>query len=444
MRIILLSGGSGKRLWPLSNDTRSKQFLKLMDDGYGNYESMVQRLYRQIQEARIDAEIVVATSINQKDSIRNHLGDSVDIVLEPERRNTFPAIALSSAYLEYEKRCNPEEVVIVLPVDSYVDSTYFETLKLIEEAVKDNEANLILMGIKPTYPSEKYGYMIPEFITENDPIKIKEFKEKPSLKKATELISKGAMWNGGVFAYKLRYLSDIIKEHIDAQNYQDIYSRYNELEKTSFDYEVVEKEKSVAMISYNGKWKDLGTWNTLTEEMSKTCFGNVVEDNDTNNTHVINELEIPVLVMGVNNSVVVASPDGILVSDKQKSSYMKEYVEKFTQRPMFEERRWGEYKVLDYCKYNDVHTLTKHMFIKAGKCISYQTHKQRDEIWTFVDGTGDLVIDGHVRNVRRGDVAYITKGQKHSLKATTNLHFIEVQIGDELTEADIQRYEWEW
>lgn len=441
MNIILLSGGSGKRLWPLSNETRSKQFLKLLKDENGNSESMVQRVYRQIKEATIDANIVVATGKSQLDSIRSQLGTAVDVVLEPERRDTFPAIALSCAYLAFEKDMNSEDVVLVLPVDPYADLEYFKTLIKMEGAVNDGIANMALMGIEPTYPSAKYGYIIPN----NGGTLVERFQEKPSEEYAEKLIKDGAMWNGGVFAFKLDYVMKIIKKYISFSSYKEIEEQYSYLPKISFDYEVVEKELSIAMIEYKGMWKDLGTWNTLTEVMDDNKVGKVILAESCENTHVINELDIPVTVLGAKNIVIAASPDGILISDKRESSYLKPYVDNIHQRPMFEERRWGEYKVLDYVAYGDgTSSLTKSLFINAGKSISYQSHTIRDEIWTIVDGTGDLLIDGHVRNVRRGDVAYITKGQKHAIRATADLRMIEVQMGVELVESDIERYEWVW
>jgi mannose-1-phosphate guanylyltransferase len=441
MNIILLSGGSGKRLWPLSNETRSKQFLKLLKDENGNSESMVQRVYRQIKEASIDANIVVATGKSQLDSIRSQLGNAVDVVLEPERRDTFPAIALSCTYLAYEKSMNSDEVVLVLPVDPYAELEYFMTLIKMEKVIHDRNANIALMGIKPTYPSAKYGYIIPN----KDATFVEKFQEKPTEQYAEELIRNGAMWNGGVFAFKLGYLMDIIKKYTAFNSYEELEKQYHNLPKISFDYEVVEKESSIAMVEYKGIWKDLGTWNTLTEVMDDNKLGKVILADNCDNTHVINELDIPITVLGAKNIVVAASPDGILISDKRESSYLKTYVDDIHQRPMFEERRWGEYKVLDYVAYEDgTSSLTKSLFINAGKFISYQSHSIRDEIWTVVDGTGDLLIDGHVRNVRRGDVAYITKCQKHAVRATTDLRMIEVQIGVELVESDIERYEWIW
>lgn len=452
MNIILLSGGSGKRLWPLSNSTRSKQFLQLLKNEKGEYESMLQRVYRQIKEAQADTNIVVATGASQVDSIIKQLGNKVDIVVEPERRDTFPAITLAGVYLEKGKKISRDEAVLILPVDPYADIDYFRVLTKMERTVRENIADIVLMGIKPTYPSAKYGYIMPSKKREPntcDSIGVEYFIEKPSEERAAQLIAEGAMWNGGVFGLRLDYLMKIASQSlpgINEMNYAEVLSNYPKFKKTSFDYEVVESAKTIRMISYSGYWKDLGTWNTLSEEIKDKYIGEVITGEAIENTTIINELSIPLIVLGTKNVIVAASQDGILVSDKQKSSYLKAYVDKLEDnRPMFEERQWGEYKVLDYVQYHDkIHSLTKHLTIQPGKSISYQSHSQRDEIWTIVDGTGELLMDGHIRNVRRGDVAYITKGQRHALRAVTELHFIEVQIGEELQEDDIESYEWSW
>lgn len=439
MNIILLSGGSGKRLWPLSNETRSKQFLKLLKNEEGEYESMVQRVYRQIKTVCDESNIVVATGASQVDVIKGQLGDHVDVVIEPERRDTFPAIVLSTAYLALEKKLDMNEPVLVLPVDPYADLDYFYTLLQMEKAVKANVADMVLMGIRPTYPSEKYGYILPDENCdcqnhkENLAFPVKAFIEKPSEFQAVELIEGGAVWNGGIFAFKLGYLMSILSSYIHVNSFEELRSQYGTLKKTSFDYEVVERAKSVAMIPYDGEWKDLGTWNTLSEEMEEDSIGYVTLGEDTYGTSVINELSIPVVVLGVQDLIVATSPDGILISDKEKSSYLKSYVDKIKQRPMFEECRWGDYKVLDYKTYDDGRTsLTRNIFVKSGCNIGYKHHALRDEIWTIVDGSGTLTLEDHTRNVQTGDVVYIHKGQRHDLTAITNMNIIEVQIGLEV------------
>lgn len=448
MKIILLSGGSGKRLWPLSNDTRSKQFLKVLSDKDGNSESMVQRVYRQLNETIQDVDVTIATSASQLDFIRKQLGPDVSVVVEPERRNTYPAILLACAHLLDIQQAREDEVAIVLPIDQYVDNSYFALLADMEQAVLQTQADMVLMGIEPTYPSEKYGYIV----TADSPQKgtlapqaVARFVEKPSLEKSKELLAQKAYWNGGVFAFQLSYMKQFILKELGEVNYQKLFQSYSRVKKDSFDYEVVEKCDSIVCVPYQGTWSDLGTWNTLTEQMRTPTAGNVIQDTTCVNTHIINELSIPMVALGLQDLVVVANVDGILVSDKETSSYMKPFVEQIHNRPMYEERRWGEYKVLDYEQYSDHTTsLTKRLDVKAGKSISYQSHKLRDEIWTVVDGTGELLIDDHVRNVRRGDVAYITKEQKHCIRAITDLKVIEVQIGTELIEEDIEKYDWEW
>ncbi|MRI80836.1 cupin domain-containing protein [Aerococcaceae bacterium DSM 109653] len=441
MKIILLSGGSGKRLWPLSNDIRSKQFLKLLKNEDGESESMVQRVYRQIRQTGIETDLVIATGKNQEDSIHSHLGDLIDIVLEPERRDTFPAIALASSYLYFEKNMDRDEAVIVLPVDPYAELAYFETIKSLQELIESDKAKIGLMGIKPTYPSAKYGYIL----TDKDTGLVKGFQEKPSEELAKSLIDDGAMWNGGVFAFKAGYIMDILKNYISFNSFEEVEEQYSVLPKISFDYEVIEKETSISMVEYTGIWKDLGTWNTLTEVMENMAIGKVVMSDSCDNTHVINELDIPVTVLGAKDMVIAASPDGILISDKHESSYLKEYVDGLSKRPMYEESGWGESKVLDYTDNEDgSSTLTKSISIKAGEWLQYQQHAVRDEIWTIIDGVGDIVIDDHVRNVRRGDVAYITKGQKHSIRAVTNMRLIEVQIGSEIVAEDVKELTWAW
>ncbi|HIT40045.1 MAG TPA: cupin domain-containing protein [Candidatus Caccoplasma intestinavium] len=446
MRILLLSGGSGKRLWPLSNDARSKQFLKLLKAPDGKRESMVQRIVRQIKESGLDASITIATSVSQKDAITSQLGSHVDVVTEPERRDTFPAIALSTVYLLKEQHCDRNEVVVVMPIDPYTEESYFHTVGQMAQIAAQGRADLVLMGISPTQPSSKFGYIIPDLEKERDGIfPVMRFVEKPDSRTAERLILDGAMWNGGAFAFKLGYLADIVDRYIHTETFAELRSRYVELPQISFDYEVVEKATSVVVLPYGGKWKDLGTWNSLTEEMSDRTTGNAVIGEAAEETHVVNELDIPIVCLGTKNIVVAASPDGILVSDKRACAQLKSYADRFAPRPMYEERRWGTYKVMGYNVLPDGYrALTKLLCIKAGCNISYQYHNLREEVWTFIDGRGRLALDGKIVEVGRGDVVHIKSGQKHAVRAVTDLQIIEVQMGSELVEEDIVRLSWNW
>lgn len=446
MEIILLSGGSGKRLWPLSNNTRSKQFIKLLEAPDGRKESMVQRVVRQLQESELEGKVTVATSLSQADTLVNQLGEQIDVVTEPERRDTFPAIALAASYLKYEKGCSDDEVVVVMPCDPYTEAGYFEVIGEMARKVKGQRAELVLMGIQPTYPSAKYGYVVPDVESlKEGAFAVRRFTEKPDVATAEKLIAEKAFWNGGVFAFRLDYMMDIVARYIVADSFAEIRNRYREFPKISFDYEVAEKAKSVAEVPFAGQWKDLGTWNTLTDELPDSCIGNVITDGEAVNTHIINELDLPIMCIGTKDLVIAASNDGILISEKSKSEQIKSYADRLQRRPMYEERRWGEYKIIHNTTFADgFQSLTKQLTVKAGRSISYQLHRQRNEVWTFMDGEGLVVIEGCVKRVKRGDTICIPQECRHGIMAVTDLTLMEVQSGAYLEDDDIERFEWSW
>lgn len=438
MNIVLLSGGSGKRLWPLSNDIRSKQFIKIFKKEDGTYESMVQRVYRQIKKADADAAVTIATSKTQVSAIHNQLGDEVGISVEPCRRDTFPAIALATAYLVDVQHIDPEEIVVVCPVDPYVEDDYFEALKGLSEQAKKGEANLVLMGIEPTYPSEKYGYIIPE--SADFTAAVKTFKEKPTADVAKEYIAQGALWNGGVFAYKLKYVMDIAHQLIDFTDYHDLFAKYATLTKISFDYAVVEKEKKIQVQRFAGQWKDLGTWNTLTEAMEEAVVGKGEMNDTCTGVHIVNEMDVPVLAMGLHDVVISASPEGILVSDKEQSSYIKPFVDKFEQQIMFAEKSWGSFKVIDV----ETESMTIKVTLNAGHSMNYHSHKNRDEVWVVISGNGKTIVDGFEQAVKTGDVITMSAGCRHTVMAETELKLIEVQLGTDINVHDKQKFALEY
>lgn len=446
MKLILLSGGSGKRLWPLSNDSRSKQFLKVLKNENDEMQSMVQRVWGQLKSLGIENDAVIATSKSQVDMINSQLGNDVPIIIEPERRDTFPAIALAASYLYSKEHVDLDEVIGVLPVDPYVENGFFERLLDLEKALNSSNADLGLMGITPTYPSEKYGYIVPNVEkSTQELIQVSHFKEKPATAEAEELLKQNALWNSGVFAFKLDKIISLLDQKGLPVQYDVLVQQYASLPKISFDYEVVEKTENIVALPYNGSWKDLGTWNTLTEEMGTNILGKGNMGGECEQNHIINELDIPVSILGLSNIIVAASPDGILVSEKDASPRVKELVGDWDQRPMYEERRWGWYRVLDHTKYDDGNeVLTKRIGITASKNLSYQYHNNRSEVWTIVKGEGIFVLDDEIRVVRPGDVLEIQPGQKHAIKAVTDLEFIEVQSGSELIEEDIVRIYMQW
>lgn len=450
MKLILLSGGSGKRLWPLSNDSRSKQFIKVLTNSEQELESMVQRIWRQLELNQLVDVAYISTNKTQMDIIQSQLGTQAPLIIEPERRDTFPAIVLAATYLYSIKGVNINEVITVMPVDPYVEDQFFDKVKELEEVIEQSSMDVALIGVNPTYASTKYGYIIPskDEIRQEQPksfIKVNGFKEKPTVKQAEQLIKQNALWNCGVFAFRLGYIIHQLEERGLPTQYDEMIQQYERLPKISFDYEIVEKAEQIAAISYTGYWRDLGTWNTLTEEMEMSVIGRGMVNDDCNNTHLINELDIPVMLLGTSNIVVATSPDGILISDKEKSHHIKEMVKDLKQRPMYEERRWGWYRVLDYKESsNGTKVLTKRLCVFADKNISYQYHHKRSEVWVIVQGEGEFVLNDEVTYVKPGDVLNIPVGAKHGIKAIKDLEFIEVQMGSELEEEDIVRLFMSW
>lgn len=438
MNIILLSGGSGKRLWPLSNEIRSKQFIKILKKEDGTYESMVQRVYRQIKKVDTDAIVTIATSKTQVSAIHNQLGEEVGISVEPCRRDTFPAIALATAYLVDVLHVDSSESVIVCPVDPYVEDSYFEALRELSMQAEKSESNLVLMGIEPTCPSEKYGYIIPDGT--DHVATVKTFKEKPTVAVAKQYIAQGALWNGGVFAYKLSYVMNKAHELLDFIDYQDLFDKYDTLKKISFDYAVVEHEPKIQVVRFGGMWKDLGTWNTLTEAMDESIVGRGVMNESCSDVHIVNELDVPILAMGLHDIVISASPDGILVSDKEQSDGIKPLVDSFERQIMFTEKSWGDFKVMDVEK----SSMTIKVTLNAGQKMQYHSHKHRDEVWVVISGEGKTIVDGMEQNVRKGDVITMSSGCRHTIIANTELKLIEVQLGEDINVHDKQKFELEY
>ena len=430
MHIVLLSGGSGKRLWPLSNDIRSKQFIPFFRQSDGARQSMAQRVCGQVRRAIPEADITIATSKTQVSALRSQLGDTVDISVEPCRRDTFPAIALVSAYLHDVKGVGSDAAIAVCPVDPYVEDNYFSSVRHLVQLAADGTADLMLMGIEPSYPSEKYGYIMPR--DKEHVSRVFSFREKPDEVTAKRYIEQGALWNSGVFAYRLRYVLECSQALLGYSDYETLFSRYEHLEKISFDYAVVERARNVGVLRYEGMWKDLGTWNTLTEIMEENSLGDVTMDDCCRSTHVINELDVPILVMGGQELVVAASPEGILVADKAASSHMKPYVEQIHQPVMFAEKSWGSFRIIDV----EEGSLTTKVTLNAGHAMNYHSHERRSEVWNVVSGSGTVLLDGVEHAVAAGDVIDIPVGMKHKISARERMVVIEVQVGASISKED--------
>ena len=435
MKIILLSGGSGKRLWPLSNDIRSRQFIKLFKGDDGEYESLFQRMIKRLTNAGADmADILAVTTRPQVSALHNQAGDDFRACVEPCRRDTFPAVALAVAYLKDEAGVSSDEAVLVCPVDHYAGDDYYKLMLSLTSMTERLHDGIGLIGIAPTYPSEKYGYLIP-----GEDGGVKAFEEKPSRAEAEALIKEGAYWNSGCSVFKLSYILERAHEIIDFSDYRDLYMKYDELNPASFDDAVLARQKKLFMVTFDGEWRDVGTWNMMSEVMDGPVKGNGLLDEECDNTNIINELDVPILGLGLKDLVIAASNDGILVSGKERSGYMMPYVNKIASDGggRFAEKSWGTYKVIDA----QPGGMTIKVDLKAGSSMKYHSHEKRDEVWTVVSGKGAAIVDGMEQMIKPGDVISIAAGCKHTVIALTDLHIIETQVGEEVSKSDKNVYE---
>ena len=444
MYYVLLSGGSGKRLWPLSSEARPKQYLKLVNKENNSMDScsMLQRVWEQLEEAGMAKNTVITAAQEQKEMIYSQIRP-MGIVEEPEARDTFPAVLLSCAYLYSEMDAEKEDYVAFLPVDPYTEQKYFQSIQCLEEVIKSTEAEVGLLGVVPQYPASKYGYILPGAEKENY-LEVKGFVEKPREEKAEELLKKNALWNCGVFCVKIGDMLKKIHEYQVKPCYENVYKEYQKFPKISFDYEVLQKSKKLVAVKFDGFWKDLGTWDAMAEQMNTDTRGNVVMDQTCMDTQVINELEIPVTVMGAKNMVVVASRDGILVADKNQVEQVKEITKDINYKSKYEERRWGTLETLYESENNGVLTLTRKIKIYEGMNSSYHFHKERDEIWTVLGGKGELILEGNKIVLEAGKAICIRKNQRHAIKAFSDFEYIEMHIGKSVGNDDINRITFQW
>lgn len=443
MYYVLLSGGSGKRLWPLSNDARPKQYLKVVNKENNSMEhcSMLQRVWEQLGEAGIAGQAVITAGSEQVELIKSQVKEA-RIAVEPGRRDTFAAVLLSCSWL-LKHGASREDYAAIMPVDPYTEGSYFETVKKLEAIMRESGAEVGLMGAAPSYPATKYGYILPG-ARKGGWFEVRGFAEKPDEEKAEALLKEGALWNCGVFCVKIGDILERTKKYGVSEEYDALCAAYESLPKISFDYEVLEKADHLAAVEFDGYWKDLGTWDALADQMSTDTIGNVVLDDTCENTQVINELKMPVAVMGTRDLVVVAAQDGILVADKSQTANVKAIASAFDARPMFEERRWGTLETLDDTESQGQTTLTRKICIYDGMTSSYHYHEHRDEIWTVLRGTGELILEGTKIPLSQGKAVCIRKNQRHAVKAFHDFEYIEIHVGTSSGNEDINRITFHW
>ncbi|MDO4285108.1 MAG: sugar phosphate nucleotidyltransferase [Eubacteriales bacterium] len=507
MYICLLSGGSGKRLWPLSNSLRSKQYIKILEpekiadkgaessaslhdsvdpknpeskyapDAVSSYCSMLQRVWGQLGAAGFgeDKRLLTAGQ-GQREIIQSQLGN-VKIAVEPDRRDTFPAVLLSCAYAHEVMGADPDEAICFLPVDPYAEQLYFQTLASLEGVLQETGADVVLMGVRPEKPESKFGYFVPETGAETGSrdtrptdsavstahaasapavsrenrgttaqssyFRIARYVEKPAPDAAAQLVADGALVNCGVFCMKIGSMLDLARSLAGTASYEALYRCYDRLPKISFDYQVLEHSDNLCAVPYSGMWKDLGTWDALSGEMALPSLGDCAL-RDCHGTNAVNELEIPLLAVGCEDLMIVASYDGILVAPKDRCPEIKSIADTISTPPRYEERRWGTLKTLESAETPDGFTLLRKIRIFDRASSSYHYHNDRIEIMTVLSGQAEMILDGAHLLLSQGSSVTIPSGKKHAIRASRDFEYLETHIGRSIGDEDIHRITFDW
>jgi mannose-1-phosphate guanylyltransferase/mannose-6-phosphate isomerase len=465
MKVIILAGGSGTRLWPLSRKNYPKQFLKL-----GGGRSLLQQSVERLKGAVLPDDIIIMTNNNYKfhvkselDSLTNYFGLSptTHMILEPESRNTAPAIALGVKYCLEKLGCLEEEVLFISPCDHIIRPAekFWEYVKQAEEVAK--EGYIVTFGIKPIRPETGYGYMkrgerLKMAGGRTESYKVEKFVEKPDEVTAEKYLKEGIYyWNSGIFAFKMGLIIEEFKKHapeigrVFDTGFDEFRAEFTKMPNISIDYAVLERSDRVVTLPVDIYWNDIGSWDALFEILDKDENNNVKTGNvvtmDTNETMVIGDKRL-IATIGLQDCLIVETDDAMLIAKRGHTQKVKEIVE----RLMLEKRRevlehvtiyrpWGSYTVLEEGERYKI----KRVVVNPGERLSLQKHYHRSEHWVVVKGTAKVTIGDREIFTHENESAYVPKSTLHRLEnpGKVPLEIIEVQNGEYVGEDDIVRLE---
>ena len=430
MHIVLLSGGAGKRLWPLSNELRSKLFIKLLPSPAGGLESMIGRVCRQLENLRLLDSTLIISHQDQADITALHTKGLIPVIGEPFKRGTFTAAALAALYLQSSGMAEVDDIICIAPADVFVEKDFFSSFKRLPNILKEAGADIALLGTRPTHASDQYGYVLPvRFEHENGYSHVAQFIEKPEIIMAETLLQSGALWNCGVYAFSLSFMLSQIKEAGLPAHYDKLVASYEHQPERSFDKQVAERTKRAVVLPYQGKWLDIGSWEALSAQLDSSVFGHGTISGQSSNSHIMNELPLPIHVIGVPDIIAAASPDGILIANKKHANHIKDQLGSLPLQPMYGEATWGSYRVIDrFITEEDTTVTVLNVMLLPGKNLGLRQHRSRHQAWTVLTGSGQALMNGQIIQVTAGmQFTMILKGF-YSILAETQMIILETRI----------------
>ncbi|MEK5238818.1 sugar phosphate nucleotidyltransferase [Paenibacillus sp. FSL L8-0470] len=441
MHTILLCGGSGQRLWPLSGRIRSKMFLELLPAPGGGTESMLGRVCRQLNQCGLGESALFVTHKDQKALTRRYTGNGYPVIGEPYKRGTFTAAALGALYLHSTGKAKPEDTLCVAPADMFADDAFFRLFHQFTDTLAASQADLVLLGTRPTHPSDQYGYIVPGKGTISAYSPVLSFEEKPVISRARELVREHALWNCGVFAFSLRFMLSHLEQMglpIDLAAFTDLYPGFP---VRSFDKEVAERSSKAVVLPHEGEWRDLGSWETLTAQLNHPVIGAGGIWGESGHTHIVNELNIPLHVIGVPGIVAVGSPEGILIAGKAEANAIKEILQDVSAAPRYGETEWGSFTVLDEATSGSGLVLTIKLSLLPDHALPEMPCLHSSKSWMIVSGHGEVVLNGSVAAARTGEIFTMVRGDRHGIRAFTAMKLIEIRTLEEENDDDDRIYD---
>ncbi|MDF9844346.1 MULTISPECIES: sugar phosphate nucleotidyltransferase [unclassified Paenibacillus] len=433
---ILLCGGSGQRLWPLSGTIRSKMFLNLLPAPGGGTESMIGRVCRQLGQAGLGESALFVTHKDQRALVRRYTGGGYPVIGEPHKRGTFTAAALGVLHLYALGTAKPEDTICVAPADMFADDDFFRLFHQFTDVLSASGAELVLLGTRPAHPSDQYGYIVPGTRGAGAYAPVLSFEEKPGSARAEELISASALWNCGVFAFRLSFmLSQLQQMGLPAEltAFRDCYPG---LPVLSFDKEVAERSSNAVVLRHEGEWRDLGSWAALSTELQHPVTGEGGIWGDSPDSVIINELNIPLHVIGVPGIIAAAGPEGILVAGKHEANAIKTIVQQHLSAPRYGECSWGSYTILDRTTSGPQQILTIKLSLLPDQELPETTSHFRKH-WLILSGHGETLRNGLYTAARTGDSFTIGRDEQHGIRARTAMELIELRVSDDTGEESI-------